>query len=39
VPGEPTSEFGIVCSGDEGLKDVGCACRVEKVLEEMETGG
>jgi Lon protease-like protein len=35
---ENDSEFGIVWLSDEGLKDVGCACRVEKVLEEMDDG-
>jgi Lon protease-like protein len=35
---ETDGEFGIVWLSDEGLKHVGCACRVEKVLEEMEDG-
>ena len=35
---EQASEFGIVWLSDEGLKQVGCACVVERVLEEMEDG-
>ena len=35
---ENDSEFGIVWLSDEGLKGIGCACRVEKVLEEMDDG-
>jgi Lon protease-like protein len=34
---EPT-EFGIVCVGDEGLHEVGCACEVAEVLERYEDG-
>jgi Lon protease-like protein len=35
---EDDREFGIVWLSDDGLKGVGCACRVEQVLEEMEDG-
>ena len=35
---ERDAEFGIVWLGDDGLKGVGCACRVEQVLEELEDG-
>ena len=35
---EQASEFGIVWLSDDGLKQVGCACVVERVLEEMEDG-
>jgi len=35
---EQDREFGIVWLSDDGLKAVGCACRVEKVLERMEDG-
>ncbi len=35
---ENRSEFGIVWLSDHGLKQVGCACVVERVLEEMEDG-
>jgi Lon protease-like protein len=31
-------EFGIVWLGDDGLRDVGCACEVAEVLERMEDG-
>ncbi|HTA35443.1 MAG TPA: LON peptidase substrate-binding domain-containing protein [Solirubrobacteraceae bacterium] len=31
-------EFGIVWLSDEELKDVGCACEVERVLERMDDG-
>ena len=31
-------EFGIVWLGDDGLRDVGCACRIEQVLERMDDG-
>jgi Lon protease-like protein len=34
---EPT-EFGIVCVGDDGLQEVGCACEVAEVLERFEDG-
>ena len=34
---EPT-EFGIVCVGDDGVRDVGCACEVAEVLERFEDG-
>jgi len=32
------SEFGIVWMADDGLHDVGCACRIERVLERFEDG-
>lgn len=35
---ESDSEFGIVWLADDGLRDVGCACRIEQVLERMEDG-
>lgn len=35
---ERGSEFGIVWLDDEQLRDVGCACRVEEVLEQMDDG-
>jgi Lon protease-like protein len=31
-------EFGIVWLADDGLREIGCACRVEQVLEELEDG-
>ncbi len=35
---ERGSEFGIVWLSDDGLKSVGCACRVERVLERLPDG-
>jgi Lon protease-like protein len=35
---EAESEFGIVWLADDGLREVGCAMEIEKVLEEMEDG-
>ena len=35
---EFSGEFGIVWMADDGLRDVGCACAVERVLERMEDG-
>ena len=35
---EAESEFGIVWLADDGLRDVGCACRIEQVLERMDDG-
>jgi len=32
------SEFGIVWLADDGLREVGCACEIERVLERMEDG-
>ncbi len=32
------SEFGIVWLSDEGLREIGCACAIERVLERMEDG-
>jgi Lon protease-like protein len=32
-------EFGIVWLSDEGLREVGCACAIDRVLERMEDGG
>jgi len=37
-PGTPGREFGIVWLSDDGLKEVGCACEVERVLERMPDG-
>ena len=36
--GSVESEFGIVWLSDEELKEVGCACEIERVLERMEDG-
>ncbi len=35
---ERDSEFGIVWSGDEGPRAVGCACEITRVIERMEDG-
>jgi Lon protease-like protein len=35
---ERESEFGIVWLSDEGLKDVGCSARVDRVLERFDDG-
>ncbi len=32
------SEFGIIWLADDGLHDVGCACRIERVLERFDDG-
>ncbi len=37
-PGSSQSEFGIVWLSDEELKQVGCACEIERVLERMSDG-
>lgn len=37
-PGSTESEFGIVWLSDDELKEVGCACEIERVLERMEDG-
>ena len=31
-------EFGIVWLADDGLRDIGCACEIERVLEELDDG-
>jgi Lon protease-like protein len=31
-------EFGIVWLADDGLRDIGCACQIERVLERMDDG-
>jgi Lon protease-like protein len=31
-------EFGIVWLSDDGLREIGCACKIEQVLERMEDG-
>ncbi len=31
-------EFGIIWLSDDGLREIGCACRIERVLERMEDG-
>jgi Lon protease-like protein len=36
--GSPQREFGIVWLSDEELKEIGCACEVERVLERMDDG-
>jgi Lon protease-like protein len=35
---EQDSEFGIVWMSDDGLRDIGCACEIERVLERMDDG-
>jgi Lon protease-like protein len=35
---EHASDFGIVWMADDGLRDIGCACTIERVLERMEDG-
>ncbi len=35
---EQDSEFGIIWLSDEGLKDVGCAARITRVLEKFDDG-
>lgn len=35
---EEEKEFGIVWLSDDGLRDIGCACLIERVLERMEDG-
>ena len=35
---EQEREFGIVWLADDGLRDIGCACEIERVLEQMEDG-
>jgi Lon protease-like protein len=35
---EEGTEFGIVWMSDDGLRDIGCACEIERVLEELEDG-
>lgn len=37
-PVSPQREFGIVWLSDEELKEIGCACEIERVLERMEDG-
>jgi Lon protease-like protein len=34
----PEREFGIVWLSDEELKEIGCACEIERVLERMDDG-
>ncbi len=31
-------EFGVVWLADDGLREIGCACRIERVLERLEDG-
>src|ERR1700729_3675130 len=33
------TEFGIVWMADDGLREIGCACTIERVLEHLEDGG
>jgi Lon protease-like protein len=35
---EAGTEFGIVWMADDGLKEIGCACAIERVLERMDDG-
>jgi Lon protease-like protein len=35
---ESEREFGIVWMADDGLREIGCACEIERVLERMEDG-
>ncbi len=35
---ESEREFGIVWMADDGLRDIGCACEIERVLERLEDG-
>ncbi len=35
---EHSSDFGVVWMADDGLREIGCACTIEKVLERMEDG-
>jgi Lon protease-like protein len=35
---EAEKEFGIVWLADDGLRETGCACQIERVLERMEDG-
>jgi Lon protease-like protein len=35
---EQDKEFGIVWMSDDGLRDIGCACEIERVLERMDDG-
>jgi Lon protease-like protein len=35
---ESEGEFGIVWMGDDGLRDIGCACEIERVMERMDDG-
>ena len=35
---ESEREFGIVWMSDDGLREIGCACEIERVLERMEDG-
>jgi Lon protease-like protein len=37
-PDSPEREFGIVWLSEEELKEVGCACEIERVLERMDDG-
>jgi Lon protease-like protein len=32
------TEFGIVWMADDGLRDIGCACEIEQVLEQLDDG-
>ena len=31
-------EFGVVWLSDDGLREIGCACRIERILERMDDG-
>jgi Lon protease-like protein len=35
---EQEREFGIIWLADDGLREIGCACKIERVLERLEDG-
>jgi Lon protease-like protein len=35
---EEGTEFGIIWMSDDGLREIGCACEIERVLERMDDG-
>jgi Lon protease-like protein len=35
---EQEGEFGILWMSDDGLRDIGCACEIDRVLEQMDDG-
>ncbi len=35
---ETGTEFGIIWLSDDGLRDIGCACEIDRVLEQLEDG-
>lgn len=32
------AEFGVIWLADDGLREIGCACRIERVIEELDDG-